>query len=70
MLDALGRVAGAGAVSYVQFQLDPAIQRIVSSWPARFDAARARSLGIRADSSLDDIIRQHLEDEHGGRPPS
>jgi nucleoside-diphosphate-sugar epimerase len=69
MLDALGRVAGTSAVARVQFQLDPAIQRIVSSWPARFNAERARSLGLRADDSLDDIIRQHLEDEHGGRSP-
>ena len=67
MLGALARVAGEDAVARVEFQPDAAIQRIVSGWPARFAAERAGALGFKADASLDDIIRQHLEDEHGVR---
>jgi hypothetical protein len=41
------------------------IQRIVAGWPAKFTAERARSLGFEADTSLEAMVRQHLEDEHG-----
>jgi nucleoside-diphosphate-sugar epimerase len=65
MLEALEKVAGKAAVERVHFQPDPVIQRIVAGWPARFTAERARSLGFEADTSLEAIVRQHLEDEHG-----
>ena len=59
-LDALARVAGNEAAAHVRFIPDPAIERIVLSWPARFDTARAHRLGFRADADIDDIIRAHL----------
>ena len=37
--------------------------RIVEGWPRNFDAGRAVALGFRADSSFEDIIRIHLQDE-------
>ena len=40
--------------------------RIVDGWPHRFNAARARALGFVAESSFDEIIRIHIEDELGG----
>ena len=45
---------------------DPGIQAMVAGWPSRFDARRARDLGFSAESSFDDIIRIHIEDELGG----
>jgi hypothetical protein len=42
------------------------IERMVAGWPRNFDPARALALGFRADSSFDEIIRFHIEDEHGG----
>lgn len=62
-IEALRKVAGAGAVKLIRRQPDPAIERIVSGWPQNFDASRALALGFRADSSFEEIIRIHLQDE-------
>ena len=62
-IEALRRVAGAGAVKLIRREPDPAIERIVSGWPQNFDAGRALALGFRADPSFDEIIRIHLQDE-------
>ncbi|MDQ2805202.1 MAG: SDR family oxidoreductase [Pseudomonadota bacterium] len=66
-IEALRRVAGEGAVRLIRREPDPAIARIVAGWPERFEAKRARALGFRAESSFDEIIRAHIEDELGGR---
>jgi nucleoside-diphosphate-sugar epimerase len=68
-IEALGRVAGEKAVRLIRREPDPVITKIVEGWPRAFDARRALSLGFRADNSFDDIIRIHVEDELGGRPP-
>jgi D-erythronate 2-dehydrogenase len=67
MIEALERIAGPAVTARIRHEPDPAITRIVKGWPARFAAERARSLGFEADESLDAIIRQHIEDELGGR---
>ena len=36
-------------------------------WPQRFDPRRATELGFRAESTFDEIIRVHIEDELGGK---
>jgi nucleoside-diphosphate-sugar epimerase len=66
-IEALRRAAGERAVKLIRREPDPAIERIVAGWPRRFDAARAEALGFRAESSLDEIIAVHIEDELGGR---
>jgi D-erythronate 2-dehydrogenase len=65
-IDSLKRIAGEGVVARIRRQPDPTIMGIVAGWPRRFDAARARSLGFQAETSFDDIIRTHIEDELGG----
>jgi hypothetical protein len=40
---------------------------MVAGWPRNFDAHRAISLGFKAETSFDEIIRIHIEDELGGR---
>lgn len=62
MVAALGRVAGSPASELVEWAEDPAVMAIVGSWPARFVTARAERLGLTADGSFDDVIRQYLED--------
>lgn len=66
-IEALRRVAGEAAVRRIRREPDPAIAAIVAGWPRRFDARRASALGFRAETSFDDIIRTHIEDELGGR---
>jgi nucleoside-diphosphate-sugar epimerase len=58
-LAALERVAGRAARDRVRFERDPDIERIVLSWPAAFETARADRLGFSRDESIDDIIRMH-----------
>lgn len=65
-IDALRRVAGNGAADLIRDELDPAVFEMVSSWPRGFTAARARDLGFVAETSMDEIIRVHVEDELGG----
>jgi hypothetical protein len=66
-IQALRRVAGDKAVRLIRSEPDPVIIRIVEGWPRAFDARRALGLGFRADSSFDEIIQIHVEDELGGR---
>ena len=63
MLDALRRVAGDAVAARVRFAPDPAIERIVRTWPRDFDAAYGRALGMQADADFDAIVRQYIDDE-------
>jgi nucleoside-diphosphate-sugar epimerase len=62
-IDALGRVAGSKAVALIREEPDETVWAIVKNWPTRFEARRARELGFVAETSFDDIIRAHIEDE-------
>jgi D-erythronate 2-dehydrogenase len=64
---ALERIAGGRVVARIRREPDPTIERIVAGWPRTFDAARATSLGFRAEPTYDAIIQAHVEDELGGR---
>jgi nucleoside-diphosphate-sugar epimerase len=66
MVDALRRIAGDTVADRVKWQLDPAIDRIVQTWPARFAPVLGPALGMRADPDFDSIVRAHIADE---RPP-
>ncbi|WOS66401.1 D-erythronate dehydrogenase [Sinorhizobium fredii] len=66
-VEALKRVAGPKAVGLIRREPDPVIDAIVAGWPTNFDARRARELGFTAESSFDEIIRIHIEDELGGK---
>ena len=62
-IESLRRVAGDKVAGLIRRQPDETIMRIVEGWPRNFDPRRALSLGFRADTSFDEIIRIHLEDE-------
>jgi nucleoside-diphosphate-sugar epimerase len=62
-IEALRRVAGERAVRLIRREPDEAILRIVGTWAEALDATRALRLGFAAESSFDEIIRVHLEDE-------
>ncbi|MER8503900.1 SDR family oxidoreductase [Mesorhizobium sp. M0904] len=69
-IEALERVAGAKAVKLIREEPDETIWAIVKGWPTRFEAQRSRDLGFAAETSFDEIIRVHIEDELGGNIPS
>jgi nucleoside-diphosphate-sugar epimerase len=64
---ALRRVAGEDVVARIRREPDAAIIKIVSGWPTRFDAKRARALGFTVENSFEEIIRAHIDDELGGK---
>jgi hypothetical protein len=63
MVAALRRVAGEDVAARVKWQHDPAIARIVSTWPARFESVRATALGMHADTNFETVIREYMADE-------
>ena len=66
-IGALRRIAGDKVVARIRRAPDPLVQRIVGGWPSRFDPARALALGFKAETSFDEIIQAHIDDELGGR---
>ncbi|HEY8381146.1 MAG TPA: D-erythronate dehydrogenase [Microvirga sp.] len=65
-IDALRRIAGDRVASRIRREPDPTIMGIVAGWPRRFRAERAEGLGFRSETTYDEIIRVHIEDELGG----
>jgi nucleoside-diphosphate-sugar epimerase len=65
-IEALRRVAGEQAVRLIRREPDESITRMVQTWAPALEATRALRLGFAAESSFDEIIRVHIEDELGG----
>ncbi len=63
---ALERIAGPKVTARIRRQPDATIQGIVAGWPRDFEAQRAPSFGFKAETSFDEIIRAHIDDELGG----
>ena len=63
MVAALRRIAGDAVADRVKWQLDPAIDRIVSTWPARFAPVLGPALGMQADPDFDNIVRAYIADD-------
>ena len=60
MAAALERVAGPQASALIDWQPDPLIQKMITSWPSRFHPARANQLGLQADASFEAIVRAYV----------
>lgn len=66
-IEALRRVAGDKVVARIRREPDETIMTIVAGWPRNFAPTRAPALGFKAETSFDEIIRVHIEDELGGK---
>lgn len=64
-IEALRRVGGDAAVERIRERPDEAVRRLVRTWAARFDTARARAMGFEADADIDAIVRAYVEDNPG-----
>jgi D-erythronate 2-dehydrogenase len=62
-IEALRKVAGNDVVRLIKSEPDAAIAKIVSGWPRNFNPQRALALGFKAESSFEEIIRVHIEDD-------
>jgi D-erythronate 2-dehydrogenase len=60
MIQSLRRVAGDAVAEKIVFERDPAVERIIASWPGNFSAKYARSLSFNADEDFDSVIQQFM----------
>jgi D-erythronate 2-dehydrogenase len=65
-ITALRRIAGDRVAARIRREPDELIARIVAGWPQRIEASRARKLGFAAESSFDEIVRIHIDEDRGG----
>ena len=63
MIGALREVAGDDAMKLIRHVPDERVEKIVGSWPGRWDTSRAEALGLKGDTSFADVIRAYREDE-------
>src|SRR6185312_1925934 len=69
-IESLTRIAGPKVAARIKRTPDELVMRIVAGWSERIDAKRAAALGFKAETSFDDIVRAHIEDELGGKVAS
>jgi nucleoside-diphosphate-sugar epimerase len=62
MAVALQRLAGKQTADYLEWKIDPAIVKIVNSWPGEIAYSRASQLGLTPDPSFDSIIQQYINE--------
>jgi len=62
MLQALRNAAGNRPLGEHVFEKNETIERIVSGWPLQLNNQRALQLGFPVDDSLEDIVRQYIND--------
>lgn len=62
MIDALRRTAGDEVAGRIRMERNPAIERIVGSWPGAFTATYARDLGFTADDDFAGVIQQFMNE--------
>src|SRR5215469_220146 len=67
MVAALDRAAGPEATGLIDWVPDPAVITIMTGFPARIRADRARRLGLTPDPDFDSIIAMHLAETTRGR---
>ncbi len=62
MAAALERVAGESATQMLDWTPDPAILRLVRTWPGNVASARANALGLTADKNFEAIVRDYIRE--------
>ena len=65
MVAALERAAGPEASELIDWVPDPAVARLMTSWPARIRADRAERLGLTPDPDFASIIGRYLAESRG-----
>lgn len=63
MVEVLGKIAGQPSTRLIRWEPDPAIQRIIHTWPTRWDMSRAHMLGFKGDQDFESIVRAFIKDD-------
>lgn len=62
MAAALERVAGKDATALLDWTPDPAIIKLVKTWPGNVTFERARGLGLQADTDYVQVVRDYIRE--------
>ena len=62
MAQALERVAGKAATDLLDWTPDPAILKLVNTWPGNVAYDRARGLGLEADTEFESVVRDYIRE--------
>lgn len=62
MLAALKATGGQAALDLIEEKRDGPTEKIVESWPAKYDTAKARRLGFVEDGTLANTLKEYIED--------
>ena len=62
MAQALEKVAGTPATQLLDWTPDPAIARLVSTWPGNLSWDRARGMGLQSDADFEAVIRDYIRE--------
>jgi D-erythronate 2-dehydrogenase len=60
MVATLAELAGPEVAARVRWECDPAIERIVATWPRAVDRSRALALGLTGDPDFAALVAAHL----------
>lgn len=63
MIAALREVAGDEVAKRIVREPDARVEKIVGSWPGKWDTSRAEQLGLSGERSFADVIRSYIADE-------
>lgn len=63
MIDSLQKIAGKKVTDLIRYEHDEFLQSIVLTWPPYFNPVRAEQLGFLADASVDEMIKNYIEEE-------
>ncbi len=66
-IEALRRMAGDKVAARIRREPDELVMRIVAGWPHRLEGKRATELGFTVESTFDEIIRVHIDEDLGGK---
>jgi nucleoside-diphosphate-sugar epimerase len=62
MIEALRQTAGEAVTGRIRMERNPAIERIVGSWPGAFSADYAKDIGFTADADFAEVITQFMSE--------
>jgi nucleoside-diphosphate-sugar epimerase len=68
MAAALQRLAGKAVSDLIEWKPDPAIEKLVYSWPANVSAQRAAGLGLLPDADFDSIVLEYVRENPDAVP--
>ena len=63
MIKALGEITDQSTVDLIQWQPDPFIADIITSWAAYFNPQRGLAMGFTADANMTEIIEAFIADD-------